>query len=80
MNSLKPATAITASAGIRRMEAGKLSALGMRTCGGKGAGQWPLAMGCAKREHLFCNTSAHRANVKRSGRIKWMKTAYSTQF
>ena len=51
MNSIKPAAATTASAGIRRMEAGQPPALGMRTCGGKGAGQWLLAMGCAKREH-----------------------------
>ncbi|MBR7067942.1 MAG: hypothetical protein IKI28_06455 [Bacteroidales bacterium] len=51
MKHLKPATATSASAGIRRMEPGLPSALGMRTCEGKAAGQWLLAMGCAKREH-----------------------------
>ena len=51
MKHLKPATATIACAGIRRMEAGQPSALGMRTCEGKAAGQWLLAMGCAKREH-----------------------------
>ena len=51
MKHLKPATATSASAGIRRMELGQPPALGMRTCGGKGVGQWPLAMGCANREH-----------------------------
>ena len=51
MNTLKPAIATTACAGIRRMEAGQPPALGMRTCGGKGAGQWLLVMGFAKREH-----------------------------
>ena len=51
MKHLKPATATSASAGIRRMEPGQPPALGMRTCGGKGARQWLLAMGCAKRDH-----------------------------
>ena len=40
MKRLKPAIATTACAGIRRMEASQPPALGMRTFGGKGAGQW----------------------------------------
>ncbi|MBQ9469367.1 MAG: hypothetical protein IJU72_00265 [Bacteroidales bacterium] len=51
MNRIKPATAIVACAGIHRMEFGQPPALGMRTCGGKGAGQWLFAMGCANKEH-----------------------------
>ena len=58
MNHIKPATAIVACAGIRRMEFGQPPALGMRTCGGKAAGQWLLAMGFAKREHPSRNYSA----------------------
>ena len=51
MLSIKPAIVTTACAGIRRMEAGQPPALGMQTFGGKGAGQWSLAIGCANREH-----------------------------
>ena len=44
MNTIEPATEILDCAGIRRMEFGQPSALGMRTCEGKVA----LAIGRAK--------------------------------
>ncbi|MBQ9470410.1 MAG: hypothetical protein IJU72_05600, partial [Bacteroidales bacterium] len=52
MNLLNPATAAScACVGTRRMEAGQPSALGMRTCEGKGAEQWQMAMDYAKEKH-----------------------------
>ena len=64
MNTLKPAITTTARAGIRRMEADQPPALRMRTCGGKGAGQWPLAMGCAKRKHPICKYPPQAVEIK----------------
>ena len=82
MKRLKPAIATTACAGIRRMEAGQPPALGMWTSGGKGAGQWQKAVGCANREHPFCNTSARKGTKHQTERprLKQMKTACSTHF
>ncbi|MBR7068567.1 MAG: hypothetical protein IKI28_09650 [Bacteroidales bacterium] len=68
MIALKPAIATTACAGLRRMEAEQPPALGMQTCGGKGAGQWLLAMDCAKVEHPSCNTSAHKGTKRQAER------------